>query len=194
MLRIRLRRTGAKKKPTYRVVVADARSPRDGAFLDILGHYNPRTEPSTVVIDADKAHRWLSNGAQPSDRVARLFKREGIAQGSAGGVATAEAPAEEVAPARPRVRRTSAAAPATEEAAPAETAAKPKASAAKAETAQAPAAEAPASVEAAEAPDEAAPAKRPTRRRATAQAEAAEGVESAADAPPLDSAAAKEEA
>src|SRR5437868_8686297 len=113
MLRIRLRRTGAKKKPTYRVVVADARSPRDGAFLDILGHYNPRTEPSTVVIDAAKAQRWLANGAQPSDRVARLFKREGIERGgAAGAVATAEAPAgapaaaeAEAAPARPRTRR-----------------------------------------------------------------------------------------
>src|ERR671938_199141 len=81
MLRIRLRRTGAKKKPTYRVVVADARAPRDGAFLDILGHYNPRTEPSTVVIDAAKAQKWLSHGAQPSERVAKLFKREGIAPG-----------------------------------------------------------------------------------------------------------------
>src|SRR5690242_1341728 len=91
MLRIRLRRTGAKKKPTYRLVVADARSPRDGAFLDIVGHYNPRTEPSTVVIDAAKAQRWLANGAQPSDRVARLFQREGITQG--GAVATVAPPA-----------------------------------------------------------------------------------------------------
>ena len=80
MLRIRLRRTGAKKKPTYRVVIADARAPRDGAFLDIIGHYNPRTDPATVVIDASKAQRWLINGAQPSDRVARLFQREGISR------------------------------------------------------------------------------------------------------------------
>jgi small subunit ribosomal protein S16 len=196
MLRIRLRRTGAKKKPTYRVVVADARSPRDGAFLDILGHYNPRTEPSTVVIDAAKAQRWLLNGAQPSDRVARLFKREGIERGT-GGVATAEAPtaapAEEAASAPARARRTTAAAaPATEEAAPAEAAAaEPKASAAKTATAtEAPAAETPASADAAAE----APVKRPTRRRTTAQAEAAEGAESAADTPPLDSAAAKEEA
>jgi small subunit ribosomal protein S16 len=188
MLRIRLRRTGAKKKPTYRVVVADARSPRDGAFLDILGHYNPRTEPSTFVVDAAKAQRWLLNGAQPSDRVARLFKREGIERGGTGGVATAEAPAAaavttaaETSPARTRARRTAATAPAAEAAAPAEatSAAEPTASAA------------PPSAEAAE---DAAPAKRPTRRRATAQAEDAEGAESAADTPPLDSAAAKEEA
>src|SRR5437763_9406049 len=110
MWRIRLRRTGAKKKPTYRVVVADARAPRDGAFLDILGHYNPRTEPSTVVIDAAKAQRWLANGAQPSDRVARLFKREGIERGGTVAVAIAEAPPvapveAEAAPTRTRTRR-----------------------------------------------------------------------------------------
>src|SRR5215217_7821104 len=86
MLRIRLRRTGAKKKPNYRVVIADARAPRDGRFLDIIGIYNPLTEPSTVVIDAAKAQKWLSHGAQPSDRVARLFKREGI--GVDGGAAS----------------------------------------------------------------------------------------------------------
>src|SRR3954447_9325553 len=111
MLRIRLRQTGAKKKPTYRVVVADARSPRDGAFLDILGHYNPRTEPSTVVIDMVKAQRWLANGAQPSDRVARLFKQEGIGPG--GAVATAEAPvtAEPEAAGPPPARRPASDAP-----------------------------------------------------------------------------------
>src|SRR5438067_7786443 len=107
MLRIRLRRTGAKKKPNYRVVIADARAPRDGAFLDILGFYNPLTEPSTVVIDAAKAQKWLSHGAQPSDRVARLFKREGI--GVDGGAApTAEAAAAEPAAKAPRTRRASA--------------------------------------------------------------------------------------
>jgi small subunit ribosomal protein S16 len=91
MLRIRLRRTGAKKKPSYRVVVADARAPRDGAFLEILGHYNPLTDPSTVVIDAARARRWLSCGAQPTDRVARLFKREGIEHAPAEAVASPEA-------------------------------------------------------------------------------------------------------
>src|SRR5829696_267729 len=113
MLRIRLRRTGAKKKPNYRVVIADARAPRDGRFLDIIGIYNPLTEPSTVVIDAAKAQKWLSHGAQPSDRVARLFKREGI--GVDGGAApTAEAaaapsgPAAEPAAKAPRTRRASA--------------------------------------------------------------------------------------
>jgi small subunit ribosomal protein S16 len=78
MLRIRLRRTGAKKKPSYRVVVADARAPRDGRFLDILGYYNPLTDPSTVVVDHEKATQWLARGAQPTERVTRLFVREGI--------------------------------------------------------------------------------------------------------------------
>ena len=77
MLRIRLRRVGAKKQPAYRVVVADSRAARDGSFVDQIGHYNPRTEPPTVVIDEDKALRWLRNGAQPSEAVARMLKRLG---------------------------------------------------------------------------------------------------------------------
>ncbi len=77
MLRIRLRRVGAKKQPSYRVVVADARTARDGAFVDQIGHYNPRTEPPTVVIDEDKALKWLRNGATPSEAVERMLKRLG---------------------------------------------------------------------------------------------------------------------
>ena len=77
MLRIRLRREGAKKQPSYRVVVADSRSARDGSFIDHLGHYNPRTEPSTVEIDEDKAIKWLRQGAQPSEAVERILKRLG---------------------------------------------------------------------------------------------------------------------
>ena len=77
MLRIRLRRVGAKKQPAYRVVVADSRAARDGAFVDQIGHYNPRTEPPTVVIDEDKALRWLRNGAKPSEAVERMLKRMG---------------------------------------------------------------------------------------------------------------------
>jgi small subunit ribosomal protein S16 len=69
---------GSKKKPTYRVVAADARSPRDGRFIETIGHYNPRTEPSTIVIDKEKAIRWLRNGAQPTDRVAKLLAIVGI--------------------------------------------------------------------------------------------------------------------
>ena len=80
MVKIRLRRMGAKKQPTYRFVVADARSPRDGRFLEILGHYNPRTEPKTLVVDQEKAKQWLAKGAQPSDPVRRLFAELGLVE------------------------------------------------------------------------------------------------------------------
>jgi len=78
MVKIRLRRMGAKKQPTYRFVVADARSPRDGRFIEILGHYNPRTEPKTLEVNADKAKEWLAKGAQPTETVRRLFAEKGI--------------------------------------------------------------------------------------------------------------------
>ena len=78
MVKIRLRRIGAKKQPTYRFVMADARAPRDGRFIEILGHYNPRTEPRTVVVDEEKAREWLAKGAQPSETVRRLFAEKGI--------------------------------------------------------------------------------------------------------------------
>jgi small subunit ribosomal protein S16 len=71
---------GAKKQPTYRFVVADAKSPRDGRFLEILGHYNPRTEPKTLVVDQEKAKQWLAKGAQPSDPVRRLFAELGLVE------------------------------------------------------------------------------------------------------------------
>jgi small subunit ribosomal protein S16 len=77
MVRLRLRRIGAKKQPSYRVVAADKEAPRDGRFLEILGHYNPRTEPSTITLQEDRIFYWLSVGAQPSDSVARLFKQMG---------------------------------------------------------------------------------------------------------------------
>ena len=77
-VKIRLRRMGKKKAPIYRVIVADSRSPRDGAFIEEIGTYAPNTEPSTVKIDAEAAQKWLANGAQPTDVVARLFKNEGI--------------------------------------------------------------------------------------------------------------------
>ena len=77
MLRIRLRRVGAKKKPSYRVVVADARSARDGSFVEQIGHYDPMPNPPTVVIDEEKALKWLRVGAQPSDSVQRLLKKLG---------------------------------------------------------------------------------------------------------------------
>ena len=78
MLKIRLRRTGAKKKPSYRIVVADARAPRDGAFINIIGHYNPLTDPETVVINEEEALRWLGQGAQPTETAARLLTKVGI--------------------------------------------------------------------------------------------------------------------
>ena len=77
-VKIRLRRTGAKKQPSYRFVVADSRSPRDGRFLEIVGHYNPRRTPVELVLDEDKIKRWLGNGAQPSDTVARLLAQKGL--------------------------------------------------------------------------------------------------------------------
>ncbi len=70
---IRLRRTGTTKRPTYRVVVADSRSPRDGRFIEIIGHYNPLTDPPTVKIDRAKAQAWIARGAQPSNTVRRLM-------------------------------------------------------------------------------------------------------------------------
>jgi len=78
MVKIRLRRVGAKKQPSYRLVVADARAPRDGAFISIIGHYNPLTDPETVVIDEEKALNWLKQGAQPTPTVARLLSKAGI--------------------------------------------------------------------------------------------------------------------
>ena len=78
MLKIRLRRVGAKKKPSYRLVVADIRAPRDGAFVDIIGHYNPLTDPETTVIKEEQALYWLGQGAQPTDTAARLLGKAGI--------------------------------------------------------------------------------------------------------------------
>jgi len=78
MLKLRLRRMGAKKKPSYRLVVADSRAPRDGAFISIVGHYNPLTEPETIAIDEEEALKWLKQGVQPTATVARLLKKQGI--------------------------------------------------------------------------------------------------------------------
>ena len=84
MLRIRLRRVGKKKQPSYRIVVADVRAPRDGAFVDQVGHYNPLTDPPTVVLDADKVKHWLQVGAKPSDTVGRILQAQGVIE-KAGG-------------------------------------------------------------------------------------------------------------
>ena len=77
-VRMRLTRVGSKKNPIYRVVVADSRSPRDGKFIEIVGRYNPQTEPSTIEIDEAKVKDWISKGAQPTDSVRRLMKAQGI--------------------------------------------------------------------------------------------------------------------
>ena len=78
MVKIRLQRVGAKKKPSYRLVVADVRAPSNGAFISIIGHYNPLTDPETVVIDEEKALSWLRQGAQPTATAARLLSKVGI--------------------------------------------------------------------------------------------------------------------
>ena len=80
-VKLRLTRVGSKKNPIYRVVAADARSPRDGRFLEIVGRYNPQTDPSTIELDEAKVKDWLSKGAQPSDAVARLIKVSGFGSG-----------------------------------------------------------------------------------------------------------------
>ena len=78
MVKIRLRRMGAKKAPFYRIVVADSRSPRDGRCIEEIGTYNPLTDPATVTIDAEKAQQWIKNGAQPTDTVLALLKKNGV--------------------------------------------------------------------------------------------------------------------
>ena len=77
-VKIRLARHGAKKAPFYRIVVADARSPRDGAFIDRVGTYNPRTQPSEIHVDSEKAQEWLAKGAQPTNQVRNLLKISGV--------------------------------------------------------------------------------------------------------------------
>jgi len=77
-VRIRLRRVGSRKNPIWRVVVADKRSPRDGRTIETIGHYNPQTEPSTIVLDEERAKHWLDHGAQPSPTVAQLLRTKGI--------------------------------------------------------------------------------------------------------------------
>jgi small subunit ribosomal protein S16 len=79
-VKLRLTRVGSKKNPIYRIVAADSRSPRDGKFIEIIGRYNPQHEPSLIEVDEEKARKWLSNGAQPSDTVAKLLKIKGISR------------------------------------------------------------------------------------------------------------------
>ncbi|HLI54398.1 MAG TPA: 30S ribosomal protein S16 [Acidimicrobiales bacterium] len=97
-VKLRLMRMGKKKQPTYRVVAADSRSPRDGRFIEILGTYDPRAEPSRVSIDVEKAGRWLRQGAQPTDTVAKLLAQAGISSTSPAGVDEPAVAADESAP------------------------------------------------------------------------------------------------
>jgi small subunit ribosomal protein S16 len=83
-LKIRLRRMGRKKAPHYRIVVAESSMPRDGRFVQTVGHYNPRTEPMTLVVDGDRAREWMTKGARPTETVDKLFKRAGIYEGASG--------------------------------------------------------------------------------------------------------------
>lgn len=78
MVKIRLRRMGAKKNPYYRIVVADSRYPRDGRFIEEIGTYNPLTDPATVTVDAERAQNWIRNGAQPTDTVRGILKKSGV--------------------------------------------------------------------------------------------------------------------
>ncbi len=138
-LKIRLRRVGAKKQPAYRIVVADSRAPRDGRFVEIIGHYNPLTDPATVVIKHDRALYWLGNGAQPTDVVRAMLVRQGVWSIFTGEpipdyvttlpvvvaapVEEAAAPTEEAAPVEETAAPAEEAAPVEEAAVPAEEAA-----------------------------------------------------------------------
>ncbi|MDA1035690.1 MAG: 30S ribosomal protein S16 [Chloroflexi bacterium] len=93
MLRIRLRRVGKKKQPSYRIVVADVRAPRDGAIVEQVGHYNPLTNPPTIVVDAEKVKHWISVGAKPSDTVVRLLERQGVVEKTERPMGKTERPA-----------------------------------------------------------------------------------------------------
>jgi small subunit ribosomal protein S16 len=78
VVKLRLRRMGAKKRPSYRIVAADSRSPRDGAFIETVGFYDPITDPATINVNLDRARHWIGNGAQPTDTVRSILKRAGV--------------------------------------------------------------------------------------------------------------------
>ena len=162
MVKIRLRRVGAKKQASYRVVVADSRSPRDGRFIEVIGFYNPRTEPETVKIKEDRALHWLGVGAQPTRAAARLLKNQGtlaryerLRQGESREalLAEAEEAAKAAPPVSPKTRREPPKKPASKKAT-----AKPKAK----------------KVSKAEGEDEEEAAAEPAEAEAEAEAEAAE--------------------
>ena len=101
MLRIRLRRVGKKKRPAYRVVVADSRAPQRGAFIETIGLYDPLTEPATVNIDQEKAQKWLQQGARPSETVAKLLARQGLLPAKAPEATEAPETSEAAEPSAP---------------------------------------------------------------------------------------------
>ena len=169
MLRIRLARVGKKKQPAYRIVVADSRAPREGAFIKIIGHYNPLTNPATLTIKEEEAVQWLQKGAQPSDTAAKLLTRLGVMEKA--GLAPVKYVGKDVPPGKKGQKGAEAAAPA---AAPAPAAPAP---APVAETpAEAPAAEAPAA-EAEETPA----AEAPAAEAPAAEAKEAPAAEAAAE-------------
>jgi len=94
LLKIRLSRVGKKKRPAYRIVVADSRAPRDGANIEIIGHYDPLTNPATIVINEEKAQHWLKRGAQPSEAAAKLLAKKGVIGEVREGITQTEAEAE----------------------------------------------------------------------------------------------------
>lgn len=116
-VKLRLMRVGKKKQPTYRVVAADARSPRNGRFIEILGTYEPRQDPSVIKIDNDRALHWLKEGAQPTERVAKLLKISGAWEAHTGEVTEAVVPAAVTKKSAKQIAKEAAASEASESAA-----------------------------------------------------------------------------
>jgi small subunit ribosomal protein S16 len=196
LLRIRLSRVGKRKQPAYRLVVADSHAPRDGAFIEIIGHYNPLTEPSTLVVKEDEAVEWLRRGAQPSETAAKLLSRIGVMEraGRAPVVWDRTDPvkpkkaAEEAAPAAPTAIAAAPAPAAAEKPPPEAAAEKPPAEAATEAPEAEAAAEAPEAEAAAETPEAEAAAEAPEAEAAaeTSEAEAAAEGEPAGDTEPTE--------
>lgn len=90
MVKLRLKRMGAKKRPSYRIIATESRSPRDGRFIEAIGFYDPLTNPATINLKEDRCKHWLSVGAQPSDTVRKLFVRQGLVEKSDGSAATGD--------------------------------------------------------------------------------------------------------